>query len=128
MADRHSSRRGRPRSTAGTVGSRPRPTLPQRPTGGSTPVPAQPRAANPHQEIVNELKAVAWRLTAAYCSCITVQAALEGQMAEQDGEFARCLRSGVSDPVSRQVERLQALAERVSGTSPRPRLSQPTDG
>ncbi len=41
-------------------------------------------------------------------------------MAEQDGEFARCLRSDASDPVSRQVERLKALMERFGGTPSRP--------
>ncbi len=58
---------------------------------------------------------MAWRLTTAYCTCVTVQAALEGQAADHDPEFARCLRSGVADSVSRQVEKLHALVRQLSG-------------
>ncbi len=60
---------------------------------------------------------LAWRLTTAYCTCVTVQAALEEQSADHDPEFARCLRSGVADAVDRQVERLHALVRRLSGAS-----------
>lgn len=119
MADRHSSRRGRARSTADTVGSRSRPESPHLPAGHSTSVPALPAAVGTDRELVNVLKSVAWRLTAAYATCVTVQAALEGQMAEQDEDFARCLRSGVSDPVSGQVEKLQALVARLGGAPAR---------
>ncbi len=115
MADRHSSRRGRARSTMGTVESSHGPKLSHLPTGNSTPVRTVPPAAETRRELVSELKMVAWRLTAAHCICVTVQAALEGQMADHDPEFAQCLRSGVSDPVSRQVERLQALVVHLGG-------------
>ena len=104
MANRHSSRRGRARSTA----------------GNSTPIPTLPSAADPHRELVSELKAMAWRLTAAYCTCVTVQAALEGQAADHDPEFARCLRSGVADSVSRQVEKLHILLGRLTRTPSAP--------
>lgn len=63
--------------------------------------------------------AMAWRLTVAYCTCVAVQAALEGQMADHDPEFVRCLRSGVADSVGRQVERLYALVGRLGGTPSR---------
>jgi hypothetical protein len=117
MADRHSSRRGRARSTAATVGSRSRPNSPELPKGHFTPVPPLPSAADPHRELVSELKAMAWRLTTAYCTCVTVQAALEGQAADHDPEFARCLRSGVADSVSRQVEKLHVLLRRLTGAA-----------
>lgn len=105
MADRHSNRRGRPRSTA----------------SNSPPVPTLPSAASDtHRELVRELKAMAWRLTTAYCTCITVQAALEGQMADHDPEFARCLRGGVAESGSRQVERLHALVGRLTEAPPAP--------
>lgn len=122
MADRHSSRRGRTRSTAGTVGSRSRPNPTQLPTGNSTAVPTLPSAADTHRALVGELKGMAWRLTTAYCTCVAVQAALEGQAADHDPEFARCLRSGVADSVSRQVEKLHVLLGRLTGMPPaRPR-------
>jgi hypothetical protein len=120
MADRHFSRRGRARSTAATARSRCRPNSPQLPTGNSTPVRTLPSAADPYRELLNELKSMAWRLTAAYCTCVTVQAALEGQAADHDPEFARCLRSGVADSVSRQIERLHALVGRLAGSPPAP--------
>lgn len=119
MADRHSSRRGRARLTASAGGSRRANSSPPS-TGNLTPIPTLPSIADAHRELVGELKSVAWRLAAAYSACVTVQAALAGQMAEQDEEFARCLRSGVSDPVSRQVERLHVLVGRLIGTSPAP--------
>lgn len=122
MADGHSNRRGRARSTVGSVGSRSRRKSSQLPAGNSTSGPAVPVVVGADRELVNELKSVAWRLTAAYATCATVQAALEGQMAEQDKEFARCLRSGVSDPVSRQIERLQALVGRLGGAPARSSL------
>ncbi|MGH8226526.1 MAG: hypothetical protein ACREU3_01265 [Steroidobacteraceae bacterium] len=114
MADRHSTRRSRAHSTVRSIETHFRPKSPGLITGRAMPVPFAPDVC---LELVNELKSVAWRLTAAYSTCITVQAALEGQMADQDGEFAGCLRSGVSDPVSRQVERLHALVSRLGGTT-----------
>ena len=109
MADRHSTRR--PRARTAETHSRPKsPELPPRSAG---PLPSN---ADAHRELLSELKAMVWRLTVAYCTCVTVQAALERQMADHDGDFACCLRSGVSGPVSRQVERLHSLVNRLGGT------------
>jgi hypothetical protein len=111
MADRHFSRRPRVRPAQRAV----------EPRSGSQP-PRSSRRSGPasstlkgRDALIGELTEMAWRLAVAYCTCVTVQAALEGQGAERDGEFARCLRGGVSDAVSRQVERLHGLVGRLGG-------------
>jgi hypothetical protein len=48
-------------------------------------------------------------LDGAYSSCVTVQCALDHQNAELDGDFARCLRLNVSDPISRAADALRSL-------------------
>jgi hypothetical protein len=83
-------------------------------------VPSTPEG---HDALIGELTEMAWRLAVVYCTCVTVQAALEGQGAERDGEFARCLRGGVSDTVSRQIERLHGLVGRL-GDRPHPAASE----
>jgi hypothetical protein len=104
-------RRGRSTADIGS-NSPPRSRLPSL---GSVPGSS---SSDAHRELVNELRTMAWKLAAVYCVCLTVQSALEGQAADHDPEFARCLRSGVADSVSRQVERLHFLVERFGGKSP----------
>lgn len=110
MADRHSTRRRRARTTSRSAKNH------SREGRGGLAAEAEMAALSAlsaHRELMNEIKSITWRLSAAYCACVTVQAALEKQMADQDGDFARCLQTGVADPVSSQVERLHALLDRL---------------
>jgi predicted nucleotidyltransferase len=49
------------------------------------------------------------RLEILYATCVTVRLALTVQGAEQDAEIARCLMWHVAEPLSVQVEVLQAM-------------------
>ena len=70
------------------------------------------------RELVHELTDVAVRLDAARATCATVQLALERQGADYSAEFACCLRRNVSDAISIQVERIEALIGRLGGALP----------
>ncbi|HKT74185.1 MAG TPA: hypothetical protein VJQ47_14945, partial [Steroidobacteraceae bacterium] len=57
--------------------------------------------------IISEVREIADQLKCVYATCVTAQLALQGQSAEQDHEILLALRLHVSEPVSRQVERLE---------------------
>lgn len=110
MAGRHSTRQRRGRTTSRSAKIHAREGSQDLPADVET---AALSALGAHRDLMNELKSITWRLSAAYCACVTVQAALEKQMADQDGDFARCLQNGVADPVSSQVERLHTILNRL---------------
>lgn len=70
-------------------------------------------------QIVSELQEMMFVLRLAYCTCIVAELALQGQNADHDRDVVTTLRHNVSEPVSRQVERLSALTSRLRGRSTR---------
>lgn len=60
-----------------------------------------------------ELQQIAQALGGIYSSCVTAQLALLGQNAERDRDIERALRMHVSDPVSRQIEKLDAVVREL---------------
>jgi hypothetical protein len=67
--------------------------------------------------LLPQLRDVALRLQVVYSTCVTAQLALEGQHAERDRDIARCLRMGVSEPVTKEVERIGAIIAEVGGAT-----------
>jgi hypothetical protein len=62
---------------------------------------------------IQEFQQVALALRGVYASCVTVQLALYGQNAEQDRDIMRTLRMHVSEPVSRQLDRLDVVVNEL---------------
>jgi hypothetical protein len=67
-------------------------------------------------ELLAQLHEITLRLKVVYSTCVTAQLALEGSNSEQDRDIARCLRLGVSEAVTRQVDRIETMIEQVCGT------------
>jgi len=107
MAGANSSRPGR--HTAGPGGNRPR-THP-------SPRPAIQRTQRPTacELLIRDIHHLALRLEVIHRTAVTVQMALRHQNAENDGDFAECMRHGVCDPLWDQVQRARVLAGRVHG-------------
>jgi len=70
------------------------------------------------RELFDQLVEAALRLETTRATCITVQVALEGRMADDDVEFARCLRRNVSDPIGSLIEKLSKLVAQLGGVVP----------
>jgi hypothetical protein len=66
-------------------------------------------------ELLLRLNMIATELQMAYATCVTVEGALASQGADQDEEIAFCLRFHVGEPLHREMEKVKALARRISG-------------
>jgi hypothetical protein len=67
------------------------------------------KLSNTKAELIPDLREITFRLKGVYATCVTAELALQGQNADQDYDILLALRLHVSEPVSRQVERLEAL-------------------
>ena len=107
MAVRNSSRGARRRGRSG--GNRPR-THPPRPAA------ERPAAKGPSaiEVLIRETRLLALRLKAIYRTAVTVEAALRYQNADQDADFADCLRHAVCEAVWEQSEKAHGLSTRFS--------------
>ena len=76
-----------------------------------------PRLRHSSAQLVFQLREVSRLLSVIYSSCVTAELALEGQNADRDRDILRALRMHVSEPVSRQVERLDLLVVELGGTA-----------
>jgi len=108
MAGGNSSRPGR--HTARPGGNRPR-THPSPQSDVGKPL-RRPRPTDT-ELLIREIHHLALRLEVIHRTAITVQIALRHQNAENDGDFAECMRHGICDPLWDQVQRAGDLAERV---------------
>jgi hypothetical protein len=72
--------------------------------------------------LISQLREVSRLLTVIYSTCVTVELALEGQNADHDRDILAMLRMHVSEPVSRQVEKLDSLVVELGGLAPEGRL------
>ena len=75
-----------------------------------------PRLRRSSVQLISQLREVSRLLGVIYSSCVTAELALEGQNADRDHDILTTLRMHVSEPVSRQVEKLELLVVELGGT------------
>ena len=68
-------------------------------------------------QLISQLREVSRVLSVIYSCCVTAELALEGQNADRDRDILTALRMQVSEPVSRQVERLDLLVVQLGGAA-----------
>ena len=68
-----------------------------------------PRFRRSSAQLISQLREVSRLLGVIYSCCVTAELALEGQNADRDRDILMALRMQVSEPVSRQVEKLDLL-------------------
>jgi hypothetical protein len=68
-------------------------------------------------QLISQLREVSRLLGVIYSSCVTAELALEGQNADRDRDILTALRMHVSEPVSRQVEKLDLLVVELGGVA-----------
>ena len=68
-----------------------------------------PRVRRSSAQLISQLREVSRLLGVIYSCCVTAELALEGQNADRDRDILTALRMQVSEPVSRQVEKLDLL-------------------
>ena len=76
-----------------------------------------PRLRHSSAQLISELREVSRLLSVIYSCCVTAELALEGQNADRDRDILTVLRMQVSEPVSRQVERLDLLVVELGGVA-----------
>ena len=108
MAGTNSSRSGRRPVRPG--GNRPRTHPSPRPAVQKS-LQTPRRAAS--ELLIRDIQHLALRLEVIHRTSVTVQMALRHQNAENDDDFAECMRHGVCDPLWDQVQRARVLAGRV---------------
>jgi hypothetical protein len=99
--------------SATTRPSRTRRPSPERapPQVAAPPQVTQVRAARQAPAVLRDIRA---RLLVAYATCVTAQQALLAQNGEHDQEIARCLRWGVADVLSAQIDVLWTASSSLS--------------
>ncbi len=118
MAGANSSRPGR--HTARPGGNRPRTHPSPRPTV-QKPLRAQRPTAG--ELLIRDIHHIVLRLEVIHRTAATVQIALRHQNAENDDDFAECMRHGICDPLWDQVQRARDLVGRVRSELPKPASS-----
>ena len=108
MAAGNSSRGARRRGRSG--GNRPR-THPPR-SAARRLAAKGPSAA---EMLIREIRLLALRLEVIYRTAVTVEMALRYQNADQDADFADCLRHAVCEAVWEQSEKAHGLSKRLGG-------------
>jgi hypothetical protein len=76
-----------------------------------------PRLRCSSAQLIAQLREVSRLLGVIYSCCVTAELALEGQNADRDRDILTALRMHVSEPVSRQVEKLDLLVVELGGTA-----------
>ena len=106
MAARNSSRGARRRGRLG--GNRPR-THPRRSAVDRLAV----KGPSATEVLIREIRLLALRLEVIYRTAVTVEMALRYQNADQDADFADCLRHAVCEAVWEQSEKAHGLSKRL---------------
>ena len=73
-------------------------------------------------QLIAQLREVSRLLTVIYSTCVTAELALQGQNADHDRDVLAMLRIHVSEPVSRQVDKLDSLVVELGGAAQDVRL------
>ncbi len=123
MAELHSTRRKAKSSRLRSVDRRrsvERPGL-QRPSASMS-IPSFMNEATTSAQLIAQLREVSRLLTVIYSTCVTAELALQGQNADHDRDILAMLRIHVSEPVSRQVEKLESLVVELGGVAQKARV------
>ena len=107
MAAHNSSRGARRRGRSG--GNRPR-THPPR----SVAERLAAKGPSATEVLIREIRLLALRLEGIYRTAVTVEMALRYQNADQDADFADCLRHAVCEAIWEQSEKAHGLSKRFS--------------
>jgi hypothetical protein len=81
----------------------------------SAKAPSAPECAVANRELASQVHGIARLLRVVYSTCVTAELALQGQNGDQDQDILCALRMNVTEPVSRQVEKLDSLAVALAG-------------
>jgi len=108
MAVRNSSRGARRRGRSS--GNRPRPHPPR-----SAAERLAAKGPSATEVLIRAIRLLALRLEVIYRTAVTVEMALRYQNADQDADFADCLRHAVCEAVWEQSERAHGLSKRLGG-------------
>ena len=73
-------------------------------------------------QLISQLREISRVLSVVYSCCVTAELALAGQNADRDRDILTALRMQVSEPVSRQVEKLDSLVVELGGVAREARL------
>ncbi len=73
-------------------------------------------------QLIAQLREVSRLLTVIYSTCVTAELALQGQNADRDRDILAMLRIHASEPISRQVEKLDSLVDELAGVTQEARL------
>jgi hypothetical protein len=76
-----------------------------------------PRLRHSSAQLISQLREVSRLLSVIYSICVTAEVALEGPNADRDRGILTALRMHVSEPVSRQVEKLDSLVVELGGVA-----------
>ena len=68
-------------------------------------------------QLIAQLREVSRLLTVIYSTCVTAELALQRQNADLDRDILAMLRIHVSEPISRQVEKLDSLVVELGGVA-----------
>ena len=68
-------------------------------------------------QLIATLREVSRLLTVTYSTCVTAELALQGQNADHDRDIVAMLRIHVSEPIGRQVEKLDSLVAELGGVA-----------
>ena len=68
-------------------------------------------------QLIAQLREVSRLLTVIYSTCVTTELALQRQSADHDRDILAMLRIHVSEPIGRQVEKLDSLVVELGGVA-----------
>jgi hypothetical protein len=117
MAESHSTREEKKSSRAQTAQRRGHTrTLPRKASAprASRRQSKRRQVTGSRHQLTSELRDISRLLGIVYSSCVTAELALQRQNADLDQDIVAALRAHVSDPVSRQIEKIDLLAAELA--------------
>jgi hypothetical protein len=109
---------GVPRRRVRLDGNRPRTHPSPRPRRKPARKPSTPKSGPRGRDLQGPLADITRRLEVIIGVAVTAEVALRAQNCEQDAEIALCLRHGVVDALTTQIERMSRLSASVPGDAP----------
>jgi hypothetical protein len=99
-------------------GNRPRTHPSPRPRRKPARKPSTSKSGSRGRDLYDPLTDITRRLEVISAVAVTTEVALRAQNCEQDADIALCLRHGVVDALTTQIERMSWLSESVRGNAP----------
>jgi hypothetical protein len=75
------------------------------------------RSLRSSPQLAPQLREISRLLSVIYSTCVTAELALEGQSADRDRDILAMMRTHVSEPVSRQIEKLDSIVVELVGAA-----------